>query len=33
VASIRTLERVGFRRTGEADGQVRWRYGSTSEQR
>jgi ribosomal-protein-alanine N-acetyltransferase len=25
-ASIRTLERIGFRRTGEADGQIRWRY-------
>jgi ribosomal-protein-alanine N-acetyltransferase len=24
--SIRTLERIGFRRTGEADGQIRWRY-------
>ena len=33
VASIRTLERIGFRRTSEADGQVRWRYGSPSEQR
>jgi ribosomal-protein-alanine N-acetyltransferase len=26
--SIRTLERAGFRRTGEADGTIRWRYGS-----
>lgn len=26
VPSIRTLERVGFRRTGEANGQIRWRY-------
>lgn len=25
-ASIRTLERIGFRRTGEADGEIRWRY-------
>jgi len=25
VPSIRTLERLGFVRTGEADGQVRWR--------
>jgi len=24
--SIRTLERVGFRRTGEANGQIRWCY-------
>ena len=24
--SIRTLERVGFRRTGEANGRIRWRY-------
>jgi [ribosomal protein S5]-alanine N-acetyltransferase len=24
--SIRTLERVGFRRTGMANGEVRWRY-------
>ena len=26
VPSIRTLERIGFRPTGEQDGQVRWRY-------
>ncbi len=25
-ASIRTLERIGFRRTGEADGQIQWQY-------
>ena len=25
-ASVRTLERVGFRRTGEAKGRIRWRY-------
>ena len=25
-ASIRTLERVGFRRTGEAEGRVLWEY-------
>jgi ribosomal-protein-alanine N-acetyltransferase len=24
--SIRTLERLGFRRTDEANGQIRWRY-------
>jgi len=24
--SIRTLERLGFHRTGEANGQIRWRY-------
>jgi ribosomal-protein-alanine N-acetyltransferase len=24
--SIRTLERIGFLRAGEADGQIRWRY-------
>ena len=24
--SIRTLERLGFRRIGEANGQIRWRY-------
>jgi [ribosomal protein S5]-alanine N-acetyltransferase len=23
---IRTLERIGFLRAGEADGQIRWRY-------
>jgi RimJ/RimL family protein N-acetyltransferase len=27
VPSICTLERVGFRRTGEANGEIRWRYG------
>ena len=26
--SIRVLERVGFHRTGEASGELRWRYGS-----
>jgi ribosomal-protein-alanine N-acetyltransferase len=26
VASIRTLERIGFVRTGETNGQLRWRY-------
>lgn len=26
VASIRTLERVGFCRTGEVNGELRWRY-------
>jgi len=26
VPSIRTLERVGFRRTGGANGEIRWRY-------
>jgi len=25
-ASILTLDRVGFRRTGEADGRVLWEY-------
>lgn len=25
-ASIRTLEKAGFRRTGESDGEIRWRY-------
>jgi len=30
VSSVRTLERVGFRRTGEANGETRWRYGGTS---
>jgi [ribosomal protein S5]-alanine N-acetyltransferase len=25
--SIGTLERVGFRRTGESNGEIRWRYG------
>ena len=28
VPSVRTLERVGFRRTGEANGETRWRYDS-----
>lgn len=28
-ASIRTLERIGFRRTGQANGEIRWRYGAT----
>jgi ribosomal-protein-alanine N-acetyltransferase len=27
VPSIRTLERIGFRRSGEANGEIRWRYG------
>ena len=27
VPSMCTLERVGFRRTGEANGELRWRYG------
>ena len=26
--SIRTLERAGFYRTGEANGETRWRYGN-----
>jgi ribosomal-protein-alanine N-acetyltransferase len=26
VPSIRTLERIGFRRSGEANGELRWRY-------
>jgi ribosomal-protein-alanine N-acetyltransferase len=26
VPSIRTLERIGFRRNGEANGEIRWRY-------
>jgi [ribosomal protein S5]-alanine N-acetyltransferase len=26
VPSIRTLERIGFVRAGEADGRIRWRY-------
>lgn len=26
VPSVHTLERVGFSRTGEADGEMRWRY-------
>jgi RimJ/RimL family protein N-acetyltransferase len=25
-ASVRTLERIGFRRTGRAGGEIRWRY-------
>jgi ribosomal-protein-alanine N-acetyltransferase len=25
-ASVRTLERLGFQRTGEANSQIRWRY-------
>jgi ribosomal-protein-alanine N-acetyltransferase len=29
--SIRTLERIGFHRAGEADGQIRWRYGAQPE--
>jgi [ribosomal protein S5]-alanine N-acetyltransferase len=29
--SISTLERVGFHRTGESDGEIRWRYGSRFE--
>ena len=32
VPSIRTLERIGFLQTGEADGQIRWRYGRQGEQ-
>jgi RimJ/RimL family protein N-acetyltransferase len=32
VPSIRTLERVGFHRTGKADGEIRWRYGSYSDE-
>ena len=28
VASLLTLDRVGFRRMGEADGRVHWEYGS-----
>ncbi len=32
IPSVRTLERLGFSRTGEADGQLRWRYGRQSEQ-
>jgi 2'-hydroxyisoflavone reductase len=31
-ASIRVLERAGFRRSGEANGQIRWRYASQGEQ-
>lgn len=26
--SVRTLERLGFRRTGQANGRIRWRYDS-----
>jgi [ribosomal protein S5]-alanine N-acetyltransferase len=33
VASIRTLERVGFIRTTDADGKIGWRHGSQSEHR
>lgn len=29
--SVRTLERVGFYRTGEADGELRWRYANQTE--
>ena len=29
--SIRTLERIGFLRADEADGQIRWRYGGQPE--
>jgi ribosomal-protein-alanine N-acetyltransferase len=32
VPSVRTLERIGFSRTGEAAGQLRWRYASQSQQ-
>ncbi len=28
--SIRTLERVGFRRTGETGAEIRWRFGGVS---
>ena len=28
IASIHTLERIGFRRSGEANGELRWRYSS-----
>jgi [ribosomal protein S5]-alanine N-acetyltransferase len=31
--SIRTLERIGFLRAGEADGQIRWRFSGAPEQR
>ncbi len=27
LASVRTLERIGFHRTGEAGGEIRWRHG------
>jgi ribosomal-protein-alanine N-acetyltransferase len=30
-ASIRVLERVGFTRAGDADGQIRWHVGVTRE--
>jgi RimJ/RimL family protein N-acetyltransferase len=30
VASARTLERAGFRRTGARDGETRWRYEASS---
>ena len=26
-ASIRTLDRIGFRRTGQTNGEIRWHYG------
>lgn len=29
--SIRVLESVGFHRTGEADGEIQWRYGGDGE--
>ena len=29
-ASVRTLERIGFERTGKAEGQLAWRFGSHS---
>ncbi|HKI90719.1 MAG TPA: GNAT family N-acetyltransferase [Gaiellaceae bacterium] len=32
VPSVRTLGQVGFVRTGEADGQMRWRYGGQKKQ-
>jgi len=32
VPSIRPLDRLGVYRTGERNGQLRWRYGSCSEQ-
>lgn len=32
VPSVRTLEQVGFRRAGEANGEIRWRYGSEGDQ-
>ena len=33
VPSIRTLERLGFRRTGEANRQIRWRYENKKDER